>query len=34
MYMYYDIKLYTILHIKSLHPNFEVIMNMNGSNDN
>ena len=25
----YDIKLYTILHIKSLHHNFEVITNVN-----
>ena len=29
MYYSYDIKLYTIVHIKSLQYNFEVIMNMN-----
>ena len=29
MYYPYDIKLYTILHIKSSHPNFEVIVNVN-----
>ena len=31
MYYSYDIKLYTILHIhvKSSHPNFEIIMNVN-----
>ena len=33
MYQLYDIKLYTILHIKSLEPNFEVIVNINRASD-
>ena len=32
MYKPYDIKLYTIVHIKSSHPNFEDIVNVNGVN--
>ena len=29
IYLRYDVKLYTILHMKSSHPNFELIMNAN-----
>ena len=33
MYQPYNIKLYTILHIKSLQPNIEVIVNINRTSD-